>query len=93
MSTVKIRCALGLNLYFFIPQFANVNAPTKLRKLNPSAIDKCAMVFVLPLSIGKLRNVGVLLTSLRHVRCRKGSLCSIYKGAEHSSRLLQVKND
>jgi hypothetical protein len=53
----------------------------KLRKLNPSAIHKYAMVFVSPLAIGKLRNVGVLSTSLRHGQSRKGSLCAIYKGA------------
>ncbi len=64
---------------------------SKLQKLNPSAIGKCAMVFVPPLAIGKWRNGGVLLGPLRHGQCRWDSLCAIYKGSEHSSWLLPVK--
>jgi hypothetical protein len=32
-----------------------------------------------------------LLTLLHYGKCRQDSLCAIYKGAEHSLRLLQVK--
>jgi hypothetical protein len=39
---------------------------SKLPKLNPSAIGKCAMVFVPPLSVGKRR--GVLITPLRNLQ-------------------------
>ncbi len=38
---------------------------SKLQKLNPSAIGKCAMVFVLPLAIGKRR------------RCFVNTLCTM----------------
>jgi hypothetical protein len=51
------------------------------------------MVFVPPLAIEKLRNGGVLLTPYRHGKCRKDTLCAIYNGEEHSSQVLQVKND
>jgi hypothetical protein len=66
---------------------------SNIRKLNSSAIEKCAMVFVPPLAIWKVRNRVVLLTPLRHRQCRKDILCAIYKCAEYSSRLLQVKNN
>jgi hypothetical protein len=49
------------------------------------------MVFVPPLTIGKSRNGGVLLTPLSNGKCWKDSLCTIYKGAEHLLGLLQVK--
>ncbi len=41
---------------------------SKLQKLYPSAIDKCAMVFVPPLAVEKLRNWGVLLTPLHNIQ-------------------------
>jgi hypothetical protein len=43
---------------------------SKLQKLDRSAIDKCAMVFVPPLAIEKRRNWGVLLTPLRNLQTR-----------------------
>jgi hypothetical protein len=43
---------------------------SKLWKLNPLSMGKCAVVFVPPLVIGKLRNEGVLLTLLRHDQCQ-----------------------
>jgi hypothetical protein len=43
---------------------------SKLQKLYPSAIDKCAMVFVPSLACEKRRNIGVFLTpeAVRHER-------------------------
>ncbi len=43
---------------------------SKLQKLDPSAIDKCAMVFVPPLASEKRRNWGVFLTPLRNLQTR-----------------------
>jgi hypothetical protein len=43
---------------------------SKVQKLDPSTIDKCAMVFVPPLAIEKKRNCGVLLTPLRNLQTR-----------------------
>jgi hypothetical protein len=43
---------------------------SKLQKLDPSAIDECAMVFVPPLAIGKRRNLGVLLAPLHNLQTR-----------------------
>ncbi len=40
----------------------------ELQKLDPSAIDKCAMAFVPPLAIEKRRNCGVLSTLLRNLQ-------------------------
>jgi hypothetical protein len=37
---------------------------SKLQKLDPSAIDKCAMVFVPPLACEKRRNWGVFLNTI-----------------------------
>jgi hypothetical protein len=51
------------------------------------------MVLIPPLAIEKLRKGGVLLTPLGYGKCRLDSLCAIYKGAEHSSQLLQMKNE
>jgi hypothetical protein len=51
------------------------------------------MIFVPPSAIGKLKNGSVLLTPLRHGKCRQDTLSAVYKGAEHSSRLLKVKKD
>jgi hypothetical protein len=42
--------------FSFIPQFTIIKEPILASKLNPSAIDKCAMVFVLPLACEKRRN-------------------------------------
>jgi hypothetical protein len=39
---------------------------SKLQKLNPSPIYKCAMVFVPPLEIGKLRNGGGFFNTIVH---------------------------
>ncbi len=41
---------------------------SKLQKLDPSAIDKCAMAFGRPLAIEKRRNWGLLLTTLRNLQ-------------------------
>ncbi len=43
---------------------------SKLQKLDPSAIDKLAMVFVPPLAIEKRRNWGILLTPLHNLKTR-----------------------
>jgi hypothetical protein len=43
---------------------------SKLQKLYPSAIDKCAMVFVPPLACEKRRNIGVFLTPVRNLQTR-----------------------
>jgi hypothetical protein len=53
MSVVKIHCTLGNKSFFLIPHFPIVNTPSKLRKFNPFAIGKCAMILVLPLTSGK----------------------------------------
>ncbi len=44
-------------------------------QLDPSAIDKCAMVFVPPLASEKRRNWDILLTPLRNLQT-----CSIFSG-------------
>jgi hypothetical protein len=41
---------------------------SKLQKLDPYAIDKCAMAFVPPFAIEKSRNRGILLTPLRNLQ-------------------------
>jgi len=41
---------------------------SKLQKLDPSAIDKCAMVFVSPLASEKRENFGVFLTPLHNLQ-------------------------
>ncbi len=37
---------------------------SKLQKLDPNAIDKCAVVFVPPLAIKKKRNWGVFVNTI-----------------------------
>jgi hypothetical protein len=39
-----------------------------LQKLDPSAMDKCAMVFVPPLASEKRRNQGFFFTPLRNLQ-------------------------
>jgi hypothetical protein len=51
----------------------------KLRKLNPSVMDKCAMVFVPPLEVGKYRHGGVLLTPLRNLQMLGSHSRGFYK--------------
>jgi hypothetical protein len=41
---------------------------SKLQKLDPYAIDKCAMVFVPPLAIKKRRNGSVLVAPLHNLQ-------------------------
>jgi hypothetical protein len=43
---------------------------SKFQKLDPSAMDKCAMVFVPPLAIEKRRNWGVFFTPLLNLQTR-----------------------
>jgi hypothetical protein len=43
---------------------------SKLRTLNLSKIDKCAMVLIPPLTLGKWRNGGVLFTPLQNLQMR-----------------------
>jgi hypothetical protein len=43
---------------------------SKRQKLDPSAIDKCAMVFDSPLASEKIKNLGVFLTPLRNLQMR-----------------------
>jgi hypothetical protein len=43
---------------------------SQLQKLYISAIDKSAMVFVLPLACEKRRNIGVFLTPVRNLQTR-----------------------
>jgi hypothetical protein len=43
---------------------------SKLQKLDPTAIDKCAMVFVSPLASEKRENFGVFLTPLHNLQMR-----------------------
>ncbi len=55
MSAVKIHCALGLNVFFSFRYLLSQVRPSKLQKLYPSAIDKCAIFFVPPLTVEKWR--------------------------------------
>jgi hypothetical protein len=64
-----------IKFFVFIPQFTMVNVSmtlSKLQTLNPSAIDKCTMVFVPPLVIKKkLRhffNAIAQFTNVRSIR-------------------------
>ncbi len=41
---------------------------SKLQKLYPSAIDKCAMAFIPPLACEKRRNIGVFLTPVHNLQ-------------------------
>jgi hypothetical protein len=41
-----------------------------LQKLDPSAIDKCAVFFVPPLAIEKIRNWGIFSTQLPNLQTR-----------------------
>jgi hypothetical protein len=68
--------------FFFIPQLTIINGLSKLQKLDPSAIDKCAMVFVPLMAIEKEE----IETFFKHH-------CAIYKRSQHSQRLLPVKNE
>jgi hypothetical protein len=43
---------------------------SELQTLYPSAIDKCAMVFVPPLAFEKIRNIGVFLKPVRNLQTR-----------------------
>jgi hypothetical protein len=43
---------------------------SKLQKLYPSAIEKCAMVFFPPLACEKRRIIGVFLTPVRNLQTR-----------------------
>jgi hypothetical protein len=55
---------------------------SKIQKPDPSAFDKCAMVFVSPLACEKRRNRGVFLTQLHNLQ-----MCAAFIAA------LPVKND
>ncbi len=55
---------------------------------------RCApWVFVQPLAIWKIKKWRRFVNNHCAMANAGKTLCSIYKGAEHSSRLLQVKND
>jgi hypothetical protein len=73
MAAENIHCALGLNFYYFL--FRNLQSKmrlSKLQKLDPSAIDKCAMVFVPPLALEKKKKLRRFVNTI-----------AIYKRAQH----------
>jgi hypothetical protein len=51
------------------------------------------MVFVLPLATGKGRHGGIVVNSIAPRPMLVRLSLQIYKDAEHSLRLLQVKNE
>jgi hypothetical protein len=64
IAAENIHCA------FSFRNLQSLMSLSKLQKLDPSAIDKCATVFVPPLACEKRRNGGVFLTPLRNLQTR-----------------------
>jgi hypothetical protein len=52
---------------------------SKLQKLDPSTIDKCAMVIVPPLAIEKRWNWGVLFNTIAQFTKTRSIHCSFYQ--------------
>ncbi len=68
LQRICIHCALGLNLFLSFRNLQSQMHLSKLQKLDPSATDKCAMVFVPSLASEKRRNWGVFLRPLRNLQ-------------------------
>ena len=49
----NIHCAFGLKVFLSFRNLQLLMSLSKLQKLDPKAIDKCAMVFVLPVAYEK----------------------------------------
>jgi hypothetical protein len=52
-AAVNIHCAFGLKVFLLFRHLQTLMSLSKLQKLDPSAIDECAMVFVPPLACEK----------------------------------------
>ncbi len=67
IAAENIHCAFGLNVFLSFHSLQSLMSLSKLQKLDPSEIDKCAMVFVRlwPVKKKKLRR---FLTPLRNLQ-------------------------
>ncbi len=69
---------------------------SKLPKLNPSAIGKCSIINGLCPAFGNWKAKKgrcFVNTNAPWAGNASKTICTIYKGAKHSSQLLQVKNE